>query len=92
MKKLLFALVLLPVMAFANTTTSMRTPSGDLVQLGDSESSLIQKMGKPRPNFYVLNDGKLHCAATEYTYRVDLQEYKVIICRGNVVKILWKNL
>lgn len=95
MKKLVLAVLMgiFTLSAFADgAARSMRTPEGELVSLGDSESSLIQKMGKPRPLHYVLNDGKLYCAATQYTYRIDLQEYDVIICRGQVVKIQYRNL
>ena len=93
MKKLvLVASIFLSSTTFASTTNLMRTPSGDLVRIGDTEASLIEKMGRPQPKFYVLNDGKLHCAATEYTYKIDFQEYKVINCRGRVVKIEWRNV
>lgn len=91
-KFLILALALFSTLAFADrTTNAMRTPSGQLVSLGDSESSLIDKMGRPKPRFYVLNDGRLYCAATEYKYDIDLQQYTVILCQGKVVKILWEN-
>lgn len=95
MKKLILAVLLgiFTVSAFADRTArSMRTPQGQIVLLGDSEYSLLQKMGKPRPVFYVLNDGKFYCSATQYTYRIDLQEYDVIACNGTVVKIILRNL
>lgn len=92
MKKIILALACIVSMsAWAGETRSMRTPQGDLVRLGDSEASLIEKMGRPTPKHYVLDDGRLYCAATQYTYDIDLQQYKVILCRDKVVKILWEN-
>ncbi|SPL70306.1 hypothetical protein [Acinetobacter stercoris] len=94
MKKFIFASILLmSTVCFADsTTTSLRTNSGDIISLRDTESSVLDKIGKLRPKYYVLDDGKYYCSATEYVYQVDRQEYKIIICRGNVVKILWRNI
>lgn len=93
MKKLLLALCLVSGFVYAErTTTSIRTPSGDLVKIGDSHQALKSKLELGKPRFYVLEDGRLHCAATEYVKQVDLQEYTVILCRDRIVKILWRNL
>lgn len=93
MKKLALAITvgMLSSISYAGETNSMRTPQGDLVRVGDTKQSVIDKMGRVEPKFYVLDDGKRHCAATEYTYDIDLQRYKVISCRDRVVKILWEN-
>lgn len=94
MKKLIIlALTVISTTVFAaeRTTNNFRTNSGDIVSVGQTEESLIQKMGKPKPKFYVLDDGQLYCAATEYVYRVDMQVYKVMLCRGKIVKIEWWN-
>lgn len=93
MKYLLLALCLVSGFTFAErTTTSIRTPSGDLVKIGDSHQALKDKLQVSKPRFYVLDDGKLYCAATEYVKSVDLQEYIIILCRDRIVKILWRNL
>ncbi|UXI52688.1 hypothetical protein [Acinetobacter variabilis] len=93
MKYLLLALCLVSGFTFADrTTTSIRTPSGDLVKIGDSHQSLKDKLEVRGPRHYVLDDGKLYCAATEYVKEVDLQEYTIILCRDRIVKILWRNI
>lgn len=71
---------------FARDTNSMRS-STELVRLGDSESSLLQKMGKPKPRFFVYQDGGFSCAATEYKYDIDMQAYTVWVCKGQIFKI-----
>lgn len=71
---------------FARDTNSMRS-STELVRLGDSESSLLQKMGKPKPRFFVYQDGNFSCAATEYKYDIDMQQYTVWVCKGEIFKI-----
>ena len=75
---------------FARDTNSMRS-STELVKLGDSEASLLQKMGKPKPRFFVYQDGNFSCAATEYKYDIDMQEYTVWVCKGQIFKIDVKN-
>ena len=71
---------------FARDTNSMRS-STELVRLGDSETSLLQKMGKPKPRFFVYQDGGFSCAATEYKYDIDMQAYTVWVCKGQIFKI-----
>ncbi len=82
--------LLLSVSVFARETNSMRS-STELVKLGDSEASLLQKMGKPKPRFFVYQDGNFSCAATEYKYDIDMQEYTVWVCKGQIFKIDVKN-
>lgn len=93
MKKLIIlALTVISTTVFAGSTTNnFRTNSGDLISVGQTEASLVEKMGRPKPKFYVLDDGQFYCAATEYVYRVDMQVYKVMLCRGKIVKIEWWN-
>lgn len=89
MKKFLLVVgvsFLLSASVFARETNSMRS-STELVRLGDSESSLLQKMGKPKPRFFVYQDGSFSCAATEYKYDIDMQTYTVWICKGEIFKI-----
>lgn len=77
---------LLSASVFARETNSMRS-STELVKLGDSEASLLQKMGKPKPRFFVYQDGNFSCAATEYKYDIDMQQYTVWVCKGEIFKI-----
>ena len=81
---------LLSTSVFARETNSMRS-STELVTVGDSEESLLQKMGKPRPRFFVYEDGRFSCAATEYKYDIDMQAYTVWVCKGQIFKIDVKN-
>jgi len=80
------ATLLLSSSIFARETNSMRS-SFELVSVGDSEASLLQKMGKPKPRFFVYQDGRFSCAATEYKYDIDMQTYTVWVCKGEIFKI-----
>ncbi|MGB5886599.1 MAG: hypothetical protein WBG77_07680 [Acinetobacter venetianus] len=84
------ATLLLCSSIFARETNSMRS-SFELVSVGDSEASLLQKMGKPKPRYFVYEDGRYTCAATEYKYDIDMQTYTVWVCRGEIFKIDVKN-
>ncbi|WP_312102091.1 hypothetical protein [Acinetobacter venetianus] len=84
------ATLLLSSSIFARETNSMRS-SFELVSVGDSEASLLQKMGKPKPRYFVYEDGRYTCAATEYKYDIDMQTYTVWVCRGEIFKIDVKN-
>ena len=89
MKKFLLlgvASFLLSTSVFARETNSMRS-SFELVTVGDSEESLLSKMGKPRPRFFLYEDGRYTCAATEYIYEFGMQRYTVWTCRGQIFKI-----
>ena len=44
-------------------------------------------MGKPKPRFFVYQDGRFSCAATEYKYDIDMQQYTVWVCKGEIFKI-----
>ena len=93
MKKFLLVVgvsLFLSVNVLAYETRSMRS-STELVTVGDSEESLLQKMGKPRPRFFVYQDGRFSCAATEYKYDIDMQQYTVWVCKGEIFKIDVKN-
>lgn len=94
MKKIfLISLFLLACSAFAETTTnSIRTSDGQLVHLNDSESVIFEKLGKAQPKYYVYQDHILYCAAKEYVYQVDMQEYRIVVCRGLIVRIFSRNI
>ncbi|NNP71249.1 hypothetical protein [Acinetobacter sp. Ac_5812] len=78
--------VLLSVSAFAYDTKSIRT-STEAVFLGDTEESMLSKLGKAKPRYFVYNDGGFVCAATEYKYELDMSLYTVVICNKKVFKI-----
>lgn len=88
MKYLLLGVVslFLSINAFAYDTKSMRS-SYELVSVGDSESDLLRKMGKPKPHYFVYREGRSSCAATEYVYEVDMQVFTVWVCNGAIFKI-----
>ena len=88
MKKFLLGVAsfLISSSVFARDTNSMRS-SFELVTVGDSEESLLQKMGKPRPRVFVYGEGRYSCAATEYKYDIDMQTYTVWVCKGQIFKI-----
>ncbi|WP_336143343.1 hypothetical protein [Acinetobacter sp. 102] len=77
---------LLSFSALAYDTNSMRS-AYELVSVGDSESELLRKMGKPRPHYFVYRNGGFSCAATEYIYEFDMQVYTVLVCNGAIFKI-----
>ncbi|TXJ08308.1 MAG: hypothetical protein E6Q25_05925 [Acinetobacter sp.] len=98
---IMLAAVVQPYAAeFAVTQTmTMKTPDGQTIRIGDTEASLLKKMPQSsKPRQYMLNNGKLNCGATEYTYRIKTQEYKVTLCLSEsrrinqVVRIVWRNL
>lgn len=78
--------VLLSVSAFAYDTKSIRT-STEAVFLGDTEESMLSRLGRSKPRYFVYNNDGFVCAATEYKYEVDMSLYTVLICRGKIFKI-----
>lgn len=78
--------VLLSVSAFAYDTKSIRT-STEAVFIGDTEESMLSKLGRSKPRYFVYNNDGFVCAATEYKYEVDMSLYTVLICRSKIFKI-----
>jgi hypothetical protein len=78
--------VLLSVSTFAYDTKSIRT-STEAVFIGDTEESMLSKLGRSKPRYFVYNNDGFVCAATEYKYEVDMSLYTVLICRGKIFKI-----
>ncbi|MCJ0830493.1 hypothetical protein MN869_18945 [Acinetobacter sp. NIPH1876] len=78
--------ILLSVSAFAYDTKSIRT-STEAVFLGDTEESMLSKLGRSKPRYFVYNENGEVCAATEYKYEIDMSLYTVIICNKKVFKI-----
>lgn len=92
MKYLLLGIfsILISANVLARDTNSMRTTT-EAIFIGDTEEMLISKMGKAKPRYFVYEDGNFVCATTEYKYDIDMQEYKVYLCRGKIFKIDVKN-
>lgn len=89
MKKILFLgflTVLLSTSVLARDTNSMRSTT-ETVFIGDSEETLLSRFGSSKPRYYVYNNDGYVCAVTEYRYQIDMQEFKVLLCRGKIFKI-----
>ncbi|MGA6135600.1 hypothetical protein ACPER7_04750 [Acinetobacter dispersus] len=88
MKYIIFAIIsaLISTTTFARDTNSMRS-SYELVNVGDSESDLLRKIGKPYPRYFIHKEGRRSCEATEYVYEIDMQIYTVLVCNGKIFKI-----
>ncbi|ENW07745.1 hypothetical protein [Acinetobacter beijerinckii] len=88
MKYIIFGIisVLISINTSARETNSIRS-SYELVGIGDSESDLLRKIGKPYPRYFIYKEGRYTCAATEYIYDIDMQIYTVWVCNGKVFKI-----
>ncbi|WP_171067397.1 hypothetical protein [Acinetobacter sp. NIPH 2100] len=79
-------LVLISTTTLPRETNSMRS-SYELVNVGDSESDLLRKMGKTYPRYFIHKEGRRSCDATEYVYEIDMQIYSVLVCNGKIFKI-----
>lgn len=88
MKYIIFGIisVLISINTSARETNSIRS-SYELVGIGDIESDLLRKIGKPYPRYFIYKEGRHTCAATEYIYDIDMQIYTVWVCNGKVFKI-----
>ncbi|WP_252151007.1 hypothetical protein [Acinetobacter colistiniresistens] len=88
MKYLLLGVVslFLSVSTFAYDTKSIRTTT-EAVFLGDTEESMLSKLGNSKPRYFVYNQNGVVCAATEYKYAIDMSLYTVIVCDKRVLKI-----
>ncbi|UUM26277.1 hypothetical protein [Acinetobacter colistiniresistens] len=70
----------------AHDTRSIRTTT-EAVFIGDTEESMISKLGRSKPRYFVYNENGVVCAATEYKYEIDMSLYTVIVCGKKVLKI-----
>ena len=93
MKKLILAAMLLTSTAvFAATDTRAIRTSTDLVSLGDSSNSMMNKLGRPASSYeYVTRDANNKIiTATDFYYTIDNLKYTITIHHGNIVKIVWE--
>lgn len=93
MKKLLIALALtISSATYAATDTRAIRTSTDLVSLGDSSNSMMNKLGRPSSSYeYVTRDANNKIiTATDFYYTIDNLKYTITIHHGNIVKIIWE--
>lgn len=93
MKKLLFALALtISSTTYAATDTRAIRTSNDVVSLGDSTGSMIQKLGRPEAsNEYTTRDrnGKL-VFVVDYYYTIGNLKYTITVVEGRITNMSWE--
>ena len=93
MKKLLIALALtISSATYAATDTRAIRTSTDLVSIGDSPNSMIQKLGRPESkNEYTTRDrnGKL-LFGVDYYYTINNLKYMITVIDGRISNISWE--
>ena len=93
MKKLILAAMLLTSTAvFAATDTRAIRTSNDIVSLGDSQNSMIQKLGRPEAkNEYTTRDrnGKL-LFVIDYNYTIGNLKYTITVVEGRITNMSWE--
>ena len=96
MLKQSLALILLTAMSFAhaaNQTSSIRTPEGQLISLGDSFTDMQNRL-KLSPNSMItreFKDGENLDLAMDYKYEIENMMYTITIVNDHVKKIEWLN-
>lgn len=94
--KYIIPVIFLSVVSFshaANETSSIHTPSGQSISLGDSYSDMQNRMSLS-PNSmstHEIKEGKNHYLAMDYTYTVENMLYTITIVNDRVKKIEWLN-
>ena len=93
MKKLLIALALtISSTTYAATDTRAIRTSNDVVSLGDSTGSMIQKLGRPEAkNEYTARDqnGKL-LFVVDYYYTINNLKYTITVTDGRITNMSWE--
>ena len=95
LKKLL-PCILLTAMSFAhaaNETSSIRTPEGQLISLGDTFTDMQNRL-KLSPNSMITHEfkeGKNLDLAMDYKYEIENMMYTITIVNDRVRKIEWLN-
>ena len=90
MKKILLLTLMLSTSAFAiGPTDFFRAPGGLMVNVGDTQSELFDKMNeKPKAqDVYLKTKRGVPYIAQEYTYNVDSMIYKVTVFGGKIIQI-----
>ena len=93
MKKLILAAMLLTSTAvFAATDTRAIRTSTDVVSVGDSPNSMIQKLGRPEAsNEYTTRDrnGK-RLFVVDYYYTIGNLKYTITVVEGRITNMSWE--
>lgn len=92
---------LIPIMFFsavsfthaASETSSIRTPEGQTLSLGDSFADMQNRLHLSPSSMitHELQEGKKHYLAMDYTYEVENMLYTITIVNDRVKKIEWLN-
>lgn len=79
-----------PVIA-ATQTTSVRTSTA-VVAVGDSQSSMIDKLGRPNSSheYTTRNNRGYLLFATDYTYSINNLKYTISVANGHIFRISWE--
>ena len=89
-----FALMFSCATAIAVTEArSMRSPSGAIVELGDSNQTVIRAFERERPisvRRYFLDEGRVYGPAIDYTYEINNSIYTITVLNNNVYRIVWE--
>lgn len=94
MKKLLIALAALTISSatYAATDTRAIRTSTDVVSVGDSPNSMIQKLGRPEAsNEYTTRDrnGK-RLFVVDYYYTINNLKYTITVTDGRITNMSWE--
>jgi hypothetical protein len=94
--KHLIPIIFLSTISFthaANETSSIRTPAGQSITLGDSYTDMQNRMDLSPSSMitHELKEGKNHYLAMDYTYEVENMLYTITIVNDRVKKIEWLN-
>lgn len=77
----------------ANETSSIRTPAGQIISLGDSFTDMENRM-KLSPTSMITHEiieGKNSALAMDYRYEIENMIYTITIINDQVKKIEWLN-
>lgn len=94
--KHLIPIIFLSAISFthaANETSSIRTPAGQSITLGDSYTDMQNRMDLSPSSMitHELKEGKNRYLAMDYTYEVENMLYTITIVNDRVKKIEWLN-
>ena len=96
MKSIILGLAIIFSCATAIAATearSMRSPSGSIVELGDSNQTVLRAFERERPisvNRYFLKEGRVYGSAIDYTYEINNSIYTITVLNNNVYRIVWE--
>ncbi len=94
--KHLIPIIFLSAISFthaANETSSIRTPAGQSITLGDSYTDMQNRMDLSPSSMitHELKEDKNRYLAMDYTYEVENMLYTITIVNDRVKKIEWLN-